>query len=156
MDEALPAGAVLVGGPASGTVHWLLPVDPAAHPEHLPHDWRTRRDAGAVWAAIGRSQPLRRWCLRTGYRTMQAGDTIWAYLSRRQELCAVGTVDAVVETGGSWFVDVDWDADRTADLGRDPLPRSAFGQVPMSTCRAGAAAAQVLDARLVRGAAKPR
>ena len=46
------------------SAHWLLPIDPAAHAEHLPGDWRTRADATAVWDAIGRSQPIRRWCLR--------------------------------------------------------------------------------------------
>ncbi|AKT50389.1 hypothetical protein [Arsenicicoccus sp. oral taxon 190] len=128
------------------TTHWLLPVDPAAHAEHQPADWRTRPDAGPVWEAVARSQPIDRWCLRSGYRTMRAGDTIWAYLSRRQELCAVGAVREVVQEGERWFVLVGWDAARTAALGRDPLPRSEFGQVPMSTCRAREAAARVLTA----------
>ncbi|WP_313535013.1 MULTISPECIES: DUF3253 domain-containing protein [Arsenicicoccus] len=127
--------------------HWLLPIDPAAHAEHQPPDWRTRPDAGPVWEAIGRSQQIDRWCLRSGFRTMQAGDTIWAYLSRRQELCAVGTVREVAQDGGAWQVLVRWDDARTAALGRDPLPRSTFGQVPMSTCRARESAARVLTER---------
>lgn len=131
---------------ARGTVDWLLPIDPAAHAEHLPPDWRTRQDATAVWEAIGRSQPIGRWCLRSGFRTMRSGDRIWAYLSRRQELCAVGTVRAVVEEA-QWSVLIDWDANRTARLCRAPLPRAAFGQVPMSTCRAGARAASALAER---------
>lgn len=130
--------------PAART-HWLLPVDPAAHAEHLPPDWRRRPDAGAVWTAIGRSQDPTRWCLRTGHRVMRPGDTIWAYLSRRQEVCAVGTVDAIEHDAGARFVRVRWDAARTAALGRDPLPRSAFGQVPMSLCRAGEQAAAALE-----------
>lgn len=132
--------------------HWLLPIDPAAHAEHLPSDWRTRHDATAVWQAIGRSQPIHRWCLRTGFRTMRVGDLIWAYLSKRQEVCAVGTVAEIVHDDGAWFVHIDWDARRTAELNRDPLPRSDFGQVPMSTCRAGESVAEVLGqlhARLV-------
>lgn len=60
------------------SAHWLLPIDPAAHAEHLPSDWRTRADATAVWDAIGRSQPIRRWCLRTGFRIMRPGDLVWA------------------------------------------------------------------------------
>lgn len=131
----------------SATTHWLLPIDPAAHAEHQPPDWRTRPDAGPVWEAIGRSQQIDRWCLRSGFRTMQAGDTIWAYLSRRQELCAVGTVREVAQDGGAWQVLVRWDDARTAALGRDPLLRSAFGQVPMSTCRARESAARVLTER---------
>lgn len=130
--------------PAPTGPHWLLPIDPAAHAEHQPADWRSRVDATAVWEAIGRSQPIERWCLRSGFRTMRAGDTIWAYLSRRQELCAVGTVRRVVEEGDAWFVLVDWDGPRTARLAAEPLPRSAFGQVPMSTCRAGDAAGAAL------------
>ena len=138
--------------PATGSreprrpVDWLLPIDPAAHAEHLPADWRTRRDASAVWEAIGRSQPIGRWCLRSGYRTMRSGDRIWAYLSRRQELCAVGTVREIVEDT-EWFVLIDWDEPRTAKLCRDPLPRAVFGQVPMSTCRAGVRAASALAER---------
>lgn len=131
-------------GPRSDT-HWLLPIDPAAHARHQPADWATRPDATAVWAAVGRSQAVTRWCLRTGFRTMRAGDLIWAYLSRRQELCAVGRVDAVVSEAGAWFVEVAWDAERTTALCRNPLPRSVFHQVPMSTCRAGDRAAPVLS-----------
>ena len=151
---------------------WLLPIDPAAHAEHQPADWRTRSDATAIWEAIGRSQPLGRWCLRTGYRTMRAGDTIWAYLSKRQEVCARGRVRAVVALGpdgrehaftaGSdapsdapgpvvaWFVEVDWDEVTTAGLCRHPVPRSAFGQVPMSTCRARGASARALHEHVAR------
>lgn len=127
--------------------HWLLPIDPAAHAEHQPADWLTRADATAVWDAIGRSQPIERWCLRTGFRSMRTGDPIWAYLSRRQELCAVGRVREILQRDGAWFVDIDWDEARTAALCRAPLPRSAFGQVPMSTCRAGERAAVVLTQR---------
>ncbi|WMY78531.1 hypothetical protein [Citricoccus sp. I39-566] len=134
----------------SGRTHWLLPINPAAHAEHLPADWRERPDATAVWAAIGRSQPIDRWCLRSGFRTMRAGDRIWAYLSRRQEVCAVGRVRDVAREEGGWFVSIDWDEARTARICRDPLPRSAFGQVPMSTCRADAHAAAVLDRTLPR------
>lgn len=134
-------------GPNEPQQEWLLPIDPASHAEHQPADWRTRRDATAVWEAIGRSQPIQRWCLRTGYRTMQPGDRIWAYLSRRQEVCAVGTVREVAQEAAAWFVLIDWDDSATADLLREPLPRSAFGQVPMSVCRAGAHAATVLTAR---------
>ena len=123
--------------------HWFLPVNPAAHLEHMPADWRSREDATAVWEAIGRSQPLDRWCLRTGFRTMKAGDVIWAYLSQRQELCAVGTVRRTAyeegDGGGGWYVYVDWDQHRTTELCRRPIPRSVFGQVPMSVGRVGAA-----------------
>lgn len=124
--------------------HWLLPINPAAHLEHQPVDWRTRQDATAVWEAIGKSQRIDRWCLRSGFRAMRAGDLIWAYLSKRQEVCAVGTVRCVADEGHGWFVYVDWDGPRTARLCRDPVPRSAFGQVPMSTCRADDAARDVL------------
>lgn len=99
-----------------------------------------------MWHAIGLSQPIERWCLRSGFRTMRAGDLIWAYLSRRQELCAVGTVRATLNEGGAWFVLIDWDTHRTTALGHAPLPRAQFGQVPMSTCRARPAAAHVLTA----------
>ena len=145
----------------SEATHWFLPINPAAHPEHMPADWRTREDATAVWEAIGRSQPIDRWCLRTGFRTMKAGDVIWAYLSKRQELCAVGTVRRTafeadgIEVdpaeprqegdGGGWYVYVDWDERRTAELCRRPIPRSVFGQVPMSVGRVGRAA------RILRG-----
>ena len=128
--------------------HWLLPIDPVAHLEHQPPDWRTTPDATAVWEAIGRSQSPERWCLRSGYRTMKPGDLIWAYVSRRGELCAVGTVTAVQQEEGAWYVLVDWDEDATARLCRAPLPRSEFDQVPMSTCRARPAAAAVLSAHL--------
>lgn len=132
----------------SEDVHWFLPINPAAHAEHMPADWRTREDATEVWEAIGRSQPIDRWCLRTGFRTMKAGDVIWAYLSKRQELCAVGRVrrtafevggveadPAEVREGGGWYVYVDWDESRTAELCRQPIPRAVFGQVPMSVGR---------------------
>ncbi|KIC70446.1 hypothetical protein [Kocuria rhizophila] len=134
----------------SEDVHWFLPINPASHAEHMPADWRTREDATEVWDAIGRSQPIDRWCLRTGFRTIKVGDVIWAYLSKRQELCAVGRVrrtafevDGVeadpAETqgggDGGWYVYVDWDKFRTADLCRRPIPRSVFGQVPMSVGR---------------------
>ena len=139
----------------SEAVHWFLPINPAAHGEHLPADWLTREDATAVWEAIGRSQRIDRWCLRTGFRTMKPGDVIWAYLSRRQELCAVGTVRRTafevdgVETDpaegrgggdGGWYVYVEWDETRTAELCRHPVPRSVFGQVPMSVGRVGVSA----------------
>lgn len=124
--------------------HWLLPIDPAAHLEQQPPDWRTRPDATAVWESIGRSQPIHRWCLRTGFRTMRPGDLIWAYLSKRQEVCAVGTVRTVLNEGGAWFVHVDWDAERTAQLCRHPVPRADFGQVPMSVCRANKEAVEAL------------
>lgn len=127
--------------------HWLLPIDPTAHARYQPSDWATRPDATAVWEAIGRSQPATRWCLRTGFRTMRPGDLIWAYLSRRQDLCAVGDVRAVVSEDGAWFVEVGWDEARTSALCRHPLPRSAFQQVPMSVCRAGDVAAPVLSRR---------
>lgn len=117
-------------------VHWLLPIDPAAHPEHLPADWRTDPDATEVWRAIAMTQPIERWCLRSGYRSMLPGDTIWAYLSRRQQLCAVGTVREVMAEAPDRAVLVDWDDRRTARLARSPVSRSEFGQVPMSTCRA--------------------
>lgn len=143
--------ALAARGPSSAhDTHWLLPIDPAAHAEHQPADWRTRADATVVWAAIGRSQPIERWCLRSGFRTMRPGELIWAYLSRRQELCAVGEVREIRQEGGAWFVHIDWDAQRTAALCRNPLPRSAFGQVPMSTCRAGERAADVLTERCRR------
>ena len=127
------------------TVHWLLPINPAAHLEFQPSDWLTRSDATAVWEAIGRSQQIARWCLRSGYRSMQAGDLIWAYLSKRQEVCAVGLVRAVAEEADGWYVYVDWDIDRTAQLCREPIPRTGFGQVPMSTCRANEGTAEVLS-----------
>lgn len=130
------------------TVHWLLPINPAAHLEFQPTDWLTRSDATAVWEAIGCSQQIDRWCLRSGYRSMRAGDVIWAYLSKRQELCAVGRVrrtafevdgaeadPAAPREGGGWYVYVDWDESRTAELCRRPIPRSVFGQVPMSVGR---------------------
>lgn len=142
-SQVRPAGTT-TGPPSPPLTHWLLPIDPASHAEQLPDDWRTRADATAVWSAIGQSQPIRRRCLRTGFRTMCRGDLIWAYLSKRQEICAVGTVEDVVEEDGAWFVHVDWDEPRTAQLCRGPLPRSAFGQVPMSTCRAGEQASAVL------------
>lgn len=126
--------------------HWLLPINPAAHGQHMPADWRTREDATAVWEAIGRSQPADRWCLRTGYRTMRAGDTIWAYLSQRQELCATGAVREVVREGDEWFVLMDWDVERTAQLCRTPIPREVFRQVPMSVSRAGEGAVGALRA----------
>ena len=126
------------------TVHWLLPINPAAHLEFQPSDWLTRSDATAVWEAIGRSQPLDRWCLRSGFRSMKAGDLIWAYLSKRQEVCAVGVVRAVTGEAGGWYVYVNWDTQRTAQLCREPISREEFGQVPMSTCRANDKAAEVL------------
>ena len=145
----------------SEDVHWFLPINPASHAEHMPADWRTREDATEVWEAIGRSQPIDRWCLRTGFRTMKAGDVIWAYLSKRQELCAVGTVRRTafdvggVEAdpaelrdgdGGGWYVYVDWDETRTAELCRHPIPRSVFGQAPMSVGRVEANARRALKA----------
>lgn len=142
-----PLTGVLDEQPLTAGVHWLLPIDPAAHAGHLPDDWRARTDATAVWEAIGRSQPIGRWCLRTGFRAMRPGETIWAYLSRRQEVCAVGVVRALDEEDGAWFVQIVWDGERTAALCRDPLPRATFGQVPMSVCRAGAHAAAVLARR---------
>lgn len=81
---------------------------------------------------------------------MRAGDLIWAYLSRRQELCAVGTVRDVVHDDGAWYVLIDWDGDRTSALCRDPVPRSEFGQVPMSTCRARPDVAALLASRYAR------
>lgn len=126
------------------SVHWLLPINPAAHLEFQPADWLTRSDATAVWEAIGRSQRIDRWCLRSGYRSMRPGDLIWAYLSKRQEVCAVGVVRSVSEEADGWYVYVDWDIDRTARLSRDPIPREEFGQVPMSTCRANEATVAVL------------
>lgn len=78
---------------------------------------------------------------------MRPGEPIWAYLSRRQELCAVGIVREIRQEKGAWFVHIDWDARRTAALCRAPLPRSAFGQVPMSTCRADRHASAVLTER---------
>ncbi|MCT2176324.1 hypothetical protein M3F63_01360 [Brachybacterium muris] len=128
--------------------HWLLPIDPAAHAEHQPHDWATRPDATSVWKAIARSQRIDRWCLRSGFRTMREGDRIWAYLSRRQELCATGSVRRITQEADRWYVQIDWDEDLTARLCRQPLPRREFGQVPMSTCRANPGAAGVLDERL--------
>lgn len=125
--------------------HWLLPIDPLTHAEHQPSDWATRADATAVWEAIGLSQQIDRWCLRSGYRTMQAGARIWAYLSRRQELCAVGTARRIVQDEGVWFVEIDWDQAITSRLCQRPLPRRDFGQVPMSTCRANPLAAEVLE-----------
>lgn len=133
-------------------VHWLLPIDPAAHAEHQPADWATRSDATAVWEAIAASQDVGRWCLRSGFRTMQSGDVVWAYLSKRQEVCAVGSVRGVVRESNGWFVDVEWDARRTARLCASPLPRSEFVQIPMSTCRAGEHAAAVLRRRYERDA----
>jgi len=126
------------------TVHWLLPINPAAHLEFQPTDWLTRSDATAVWEAIGCSQQIDRWCLRSGYRSMRAGDVIWAYLSKRQEVCAVGVVRSVSEEADGWYVYVNWDTNRTAQLCREPIPRAEFGQVPMSTCRANDTAAAVL------------
>lgn len=122
--------------------HWLLPIDPVAHAAHLPRDWRIRLDATAVWEGIGRTQPIDRWCLRSGFRAMRAGDVMWAYLSRRQEVCAVGRVEAIEERSETGqtppvrFVRVTWDPEATAALLRTPLSRRVFGQVPMSTCRA--------------------
>lgn len=126
------------------TVHWLLPINPAAHLEFQSADWLTRSDATAVWEAIGRSQQADRWCLRSGYRGMRSGDLIWAYLSKRQEVCAVGVVRSVSEEPDGWYVYVDWDVNRTARLCREPIPRAEFGQVPMSTCRANETTAAVL------------
>ena len=152
----------------SEDVHWFLPINPASHAEHMPADWRTREDATEVWEAIGRSQPIDRWCLRTGFRTMKAGDVIWAYLSKRQELCAVGTVRRTAfEVGGveaeaaelragddgGWYVYVDWDERRTAELCRHPIPRSVFGQVPMSVGRVGERSAALIGERA--GFARP-
>ena len=125
--------------------HWLLPVDPLAHRPHLPADWRSRPDVGAVWTAIGRDQDASRWCLSTGYRTMRTGDLVWVYLSRRQELCALGSVRSVEQDDGAWYALMAWDAAATAVLGTDPVPRRVLGQVPVSVCRANPAAAGVLD-----------
>ncbi|WP_112235701.1 hypothetical protein [Kocuria sp. BT304] len=155
----------------SEDVHWFLPINPASHAEHMPADWRTREDATEVWEAIGRSQPIDRWCLPTGFRTMKSGDVIWAYLSKRQELCAVGRVRRTAfevggveadppevrdgDTGG-WYVYVDWDEPRTAELCRRPIPRSVFGQVPMSVGRVGEALKAVLSRGLSSWPTKPQ
>ena len=140
------------GSPScGGRSHWLLPVDPAAHAAHLPPDWRTRPDAGAVWAGIGADQDVTRWCLRTGFRSLRVGDRIWAYLSRRQEIAAVGVAGEVGEDERGRFVRVDWDGPATRRLGAAPIPRAEFGQVPMSFCRANTRAAAVLDAWLRTG-----
>ncbi|MBX7556054.1 hypothetical protein K1Y78_51365, partial [Streptomyces sp. tea 10] len=48
--------------------------------------------------------------------------------------------------GDEWFVLVDWDAERTAQLCRTPIPREVFGQVPMSVSRAGEGAVGALRA----------
>lgn len=155
----------------SEDVHWFLPINPASHAEHMPADWRTREDATEVWEAIGRSQPIDRWCLRTGFRTMKSGDVIWAYLSKRQELCAVGRVrrtafevDGVEadpaevrgDNEGGWYVYVDWDESRTAELCRYPIPRAVFGQVPMSVGRVGEALKAVLSRGLSSWPTKPQ
>lgn len=76
---------------------------------------------------------------------MTCGDLIWVYLSVRQELCAVGTARQIVEDGPPHLALVDWDSERTATLAASPLPRSAFGQVPMSTCRARPEVSAILD-----------
>lgn len=140
-----PSGPSVAAGPVSGHTHWLLPINPASHGDHMPQDWRTEADARAVWEAIGRTQPIERWCLRSGFRSMRPGHLVWAYLSRRQELCALGVVRAVVEEGGSWHALIDWDKECTDLLTAQPIPRAAVNQVPMSVCRAGAAAACVLE-----------
>lgn len=155
----------------SEDVHWFLPINPASHAERMPADWRTREDATEVWEAVGRSQPIDRWCLRTGFRTMKAGDVIWAYLSKRQELCAVGRVrrtafevDGVEadpaevrgDNEGGWYVYVDWDESRTAELCRCPIPRSVFGQVPMSVGRVREALKAVLSRGLSSWPTKPQ
>lgn len=140
-----PSVAAIAAGPTSGRTHWLLPINPASHGEHMPPDWRTRADTRAVWEAIGRTQPIERWCLRSGFRSMRAGHLVWAYLSRRQELCALGVVREVVEEDGAWHVLIDWDEECTDLLTTQPIPRAAVNQVPMSVCRAGAAAASVLE-----------
>ena len=64
-----------------------------------------------------------------------------AYLSNRQEVCAVGVVRAVVHEDGAWFVHIDWDAARTGQLCRNPVSRWEFGHVPVSVCHANDAAA---------------
>ncbi|WP_344205192.1 hypothetical protein [Kocuria salsicia] len=48
--------------------------------------------------------------------------------------------------GDEWFVLVDWDVERTAQLCRAPIPREVFKQVPMSVSRAGEGAVGALRA----------
>ncbi|GAA2515547.1 hypothetical protein GCM10009859_14260 [Kocuria salsicia] len=52
----------------------------------------------------------------------------------------------VVREGDEWFVLVDWDVERTAQLCRAPIPREVFKQVPMSVSRAGEGAVGALRA----------
>lgn len=79
---------------------------------------------------------------------MREGDSIWAYLSRRQELCAVGIARRITQDADRWYVEIDWDGDITARLCKQPIPRTEFAQVPMSTCRANPHAALALDQHL--------
>ncbi|GAA2341325.1 hypothetical protein [Dactylosporangium salmoneum] len=70
------------------------------------------------------------WLLRTGFRTMRPGDAVWVYAADPyQYICAVAQAVDIYPDADEWWVSLLWRVDASRKLMRDPIPRSAFGQI---------------------------
>lgn len=70
------------------------------------------------------------WLLRTGFRVMRPGDALWIYAADPyQYICALAQAVDIYPDGDDWYSSVVWSLEATRKLMRDPIPRSAFGQI---------------------------
>lgn len=87
------------------------------------------------------------WILKTGFRTMQPGDAVWVYAADPyQYICALGQTVDIYPDGDVWYASLIWNLDATRRLMKDPIPRSAFGQIAQrAAIRADQATVDILN-----------
>jgi hypothetical protein len=129
------------------TQHWLYPVNDNNQDKQLSDGNREiPRTPDGVRASF-RSGTIHRWILGSAFHQVVQGDRLWIYASRPwQKITAVTNVlDAPShDTDGTWRVQLNLDWTVTNYLRANPIPRSAFGQVPYSVTRANPATMRLL------------
>lgn len=129
--------------------HWLYPVKAATDcqistlvgPEALSLDALRRADLDR----------LATWSLASGYRLMTAGDLVWVYFARPdQVVAAVGRVTEIQANESGHRVVLAWEKAVTAALRVEPIPLAAIGRAPRTVRRADGDAVEALVTWLVK------
>lgn len=129
-------------------VHWIYPTNEKSNYYLDTRNGDTEVSPQQLLNDIQQSRSeVDRWVLGTGFRQMRPGDAIWVYASTPyQYICGLAQAIDIDFDGDFWHASLVWNLDATQRLMRDPIPRSAFGQIAQrAAVRANQHTAEALD-----------
>ena len=111
--------------------HWIYPTNEKSDYYLDNADGDTEVSPQRLLESIEkRPDHLDPWYLSTGYRSMKPGDAVWIYAADPyQHVCALAQAVDIHLDGQHWYASLLWNLEATRSLMREPIPRSAFGQI---------------------------